>query len=84
MVTKKDALDQLAHYVFNGEMSFLNILRIGARHSYYHFRNRSQATAVSRERDGAHIPFFCRLDSPNKVWRITARADAEEDVPRAC
>jgi hypothetical protein len=66
-LTKKDNLDQLAQYMFNGQVSLLNILGIGARHSDYYFRYRGQATSISREGNRVHISFFCCGDSADDV-----------------
>ena len=66
--------------MFNGQMSFLNMLSIRARHSDHYIGRRAQASAVPGERDCAHTPFSCCLDCPDNVGRISARAYSYEDI----
>src|SRR5215475_5875425 len=80
LITKKNGLDQLAQYMFNGQMSFLNVLSIPARHSDRYIRQGGEAAAVSCECDRTYISFSCCPNRLDNVHRIPARADAYENI----
>src|SRR5262249_35944121 len=79
-VVKESPFDQLANYMFDRQVRFLNVLRISARDRDRYVGQSRELSALAYQSDGPQLTRLRSFDRPNHVARIAAGAHPNQDI----